>query len=178
MKKSLAIIIILSLLLSFTACSKANRESNETSTKQNANLNNSSFESQPNVTASQNSGSSLTKGENGIDVDLTVLSSTMIYSEVYNMMTAPETYIGKSVKMKGQFAYYEDPETKKQYFACVIADATACCSQGLEFVLKGDYSYPDDYPDLGTEITVMGTFKTYQEDGTTYCQLVDASLTA
>ena len=178
MKKSLALIIILSLLLSFTACGKANRESNDTSSKQNANLNNNSFESQTNVTASQNSGSSIPKGKNGIDVDLTVLSSTMIYSEVYNMMTAPEAYIGKSVKMKGQFAYYEDPETKNQYFACIIADATACCSQGLEFVLKGDYSYPNDYPELGTEITVTGTFKTYQEDGATYCQLIDASLTA
>ncbi len=92
------------------------------------------------------------------------------------MMTAPEGYVGKSVKMKGQFAYYEDPETKNQYFACIIADATACCSQGLEFVLKGEYSYPNDYPKLGTEITVTGTFKTYQEDGATYCQLVDASL--
>ncbi|HAS37035.1 MAG TPA: hypothetical protein DCS04_00160 [Ruminococcaceae bacterium] len=176
MKKCIIMFMILSLLLSFSACDTRRSESNETSSKQNTNLNNDSFESQTKVTTSQRPELISPKGSNGIDVDLTVLSSTMVYSEVYNMMTAPEGYVGKSVKMKGQFAYYEDPETKNQYFACIIADATACCSQGLEFVLKGEYSYPNDYPKLGTEITVTGTFKTYQEDGATYCQLVDASL--
>ena len=29
------------------------------------------------------------------DVDLTLLSSTMVYSEVYNMMVDPDSYIGK-----------------------------------------------------------------------------------
>ena len=112
----------------------------------------------------------------GIDVDLTKLSSTMVYSEVYNMMVSPDKYIGKTVKMNGAFAYYEDPETKKQYFACIIADATACCSQGLEFILAGEHSYPDDYPELGTEITVVGTFQTYEENGYMYCHLVDAEM--
>ena len=30
-----------------------------------------------------------------------MLSSTMVYSEVYNMMVDPESYIGKTVKMDG-----------------------------------------------------------------------------
>ena len=112
----------------------------------------------------------------GIDVDLTQLSSTMVYSEVYNMVFYPDDYIGKTVKMQGQFAYYEDPDTKAQYFACIIADATACCSQGLEFVLSGEHTYPDDYPALDTEITVTGTFEMYEEDGFQYCRLVDAEI--
>ena len=37
-----------------------------------------------------------------VDLDLTVLSSTMVYSEVYNMMNEPEPYEGKMVKMQGQ----------------------------------------------------------------------------
>ena len=116
------------------------------------------------------------KSANNIDVDLTKLSSTMVYSEVYNMMYTPDDYIGKIVKMKGQFAYYEDPETKAQYFACIIADATACCSQGLEFVLTGEHTYPNDYPELGSEITVSGTFELYEENGSQYCRLTDAEL--
>ncbi|MDD6211747.1 MAG: hypothetical protein PUB22_01135 [Clostridiales bacterium] len=74
----------------------------------------------------------------GIDLDLTSLSSTMVYAEVYNMMSAPEDYIGKTVKMKGQFTYYQaydekgNPVPDQLYFACLIADAAACCSQGLE----------------------------------------------
>ena len=57
------------------------------------------------------------------------------------------------------------------------APPTACCSQGLEFVLAGEHSYPADYPELGTEITVVGTFQTYEENGYMDCHLVDAEIT-
>ena len=112
-----------------------------------------------------------------LDVDLTTLSSTMVYSEVYNMMCEPDRYLGKRIKMNGQFAVYEDPNTGAVYTACIIMDATACCSQGLEFVLAGEHSYPADDPELGTEITVVGTFQTYEENGYMYCHLVDAEMT-
>ena len=108
------------------------------------------------------------------DVDLTELSSTMVYSEVYNMMTEPEKYMGRTVRMSGAFAVYEG-ETQN-YYACIISDATACCSQGIEFVLDGEYAYPDDYPELGTDITVAGEFDTYYEDDILYCQLIHAKL--
>jgi hypothetical protein len=55
-------------------------------------------------------------------------------------------------------------------------DATACCSQGIEFELTDDYVYPDDYPEDGGDICVVGTFDTYEEDGFTYCVLRDARL--
>lgn len=96
------------------------------------------------------------------------------------MLSAPENYIGKKVKMSGQFAIYQPAEsdgqasTEQIYFACLIADATACCQQGIEFVLNGDYKFPDDYPELGTEITVTGEFQTYMEDGYRYCHLINA----
>lgn len=112
----------------------------------------------------------------GLDVDLTTLSSTMVYSEVYNMMYEPDRYVGKRIKMDGQFAVYEDPNTGAVYTACIIMDATACCSQGLEFVLAGEKTYPDDYPELGSEIIVTGIFQLYDENGTTYCHLVDAEM--
>lgn len=123
-------------------------------------------------------------GENGIDVDLTRLSSTMVYSEVYNMVNHPQDYVGKKVKMNGAFSLYcqrtdesGNPDFSYPiYYACVIADATACCSQGIEFVPEGDFSYPDDFPALGTTITVTGTFQTYEEDGAQYCHLVNAQM--
>jgi hypothetical protein len=49
-----------------------------------------------------------------------------------------------------------------------IADATTCCSQGLEFIWNGDHVYPDDYPADGTEIELVGVFGTYEELGYTY----------
>ncbi len=121
-------------------------------------------------------GSSESKdGENDVDLDLTKLSSTMVYSEVYNMMNTPENYLGRRVRMQGKFSVYQDPTSNAVYFACLIADATACCSQGVEFVLDGSHSYPDDYPPLGTQITVTGEFATYTEGGARYCHLIGAS---
>ncbi len=112
----------------------------------------------------------------GVDVDLTVLSSTMVYSEVYNMMVSPDNYKGKTVKMKGQFVPYYDEATGKYYFACFISDATACCAQGIEFILTDDYSYPEDYPQDGDTICVIGTFDTYMEGEYLYCTLRNAVL--
>ena len=117
-----------------------------------------------------------------VDVDLTVLSSTMVYSEVYNMLYFyPEDYYGKTVKANGIFAIYQmvvDGVTQPDpvAYACIIADATACCAEGMEFVLEGDYTYPDDYPELGTEITVIGEFQSYEENGMTRYHLVNARL--
>ena len=54
---------------------------------------------------------------------------------------------------------------------------SVCCSQGLEFVLAGEHSYPADYPELGTEITVVGIFQTYEENGYMDCHLVNAEIT-
>lgn len=110
------------------------------------------------------------------DVDLTKLSSTMVYSEVYSMMNSPENYMGKRVRMRGSFAFAEGDN--KYYFACLISDATACCAQGIEFVLKDERQFPDDYPERGTEITVYGVFDTYKEGERQYCQLVDAVMEA
>ena len=111
-----------------------------------------------------------------VDVDLTALSSTMVYSEVYNMMSSPEKYVGKSVRMAGKFVPYTNQDETLYYPAVVIADATACCSQGLEFVLKGDKVYPQDYPAEQSEVTVRGIFQTYYEGEQLFCHLIDAEL--
>lgn len=116
------------------------------------------------------------KSSKGIDVDLTGRNANMVYAEVYNMMVKPEDYIGKTVKMKGKFAQYKDEATGKRYFACIISDAMACCSQGIEFVLTKKYKYPKDYPKEGETISVVGVFETYKEGKDTYCTLVNAKL--
>lgn len=121
------------------------------------------------------------KGTAAVDIDLTALSGIMVYSEVNSMISFPDNYIGKTVKMKGQFAVYQATDENgafipdQIYFACVIADATACCSQGLEFALVGEHTYPDDYPELGSEITVVGTFEPYEDSGCLYYRLGNAA---
>ena len=115
--------------------------------------------------------------EKAVDLDLSVLSGTVVYSQVYDMMMQPEQYLGRTVRMKGNFSYFQDPQTQNEYFSVIIADATACCAQGIEFVWAGGHRYPDDYPPLDTELTVTGVFGTYDENGYTYLQLTDAEVT-
>ena len=117
-----------------------------------------------------------TNNDHPIDLDLTTISGTVVYSQVYDMMMQPEAYLGQKIRMKGTFGYYQDPDTQQEYFAAVIADATACCAQGIEFVWKGEHSFPQDYPPLDTEITVTGIFDTYEENGYSYIQLTDAEV--
>ena len=109
-----------------------------------------------------------------VDVDLTQLSSTMVYSEVYNIMMAPEDYVGKIIRMNGACvsAYYEP--TDATYYSIIIQDATACCAQGIEYVLGSGQAYPED----GGEATVTGRFESYDEEGATWYHLVDASVNA
>lgn len=115
-----------------------------------------------------------------VDYDLTNMNSDMVYSTVYQMMTDPETYVGKTVRMNGAYTvnYWESTDT---YYHCVlIKDAQACCQQGIEFVWgDGSHRYPDDYPAENTEILVTGTFETYKEagDDNLYCRLKDATMT-
>lgn len=115
-------------------------------------------------------------GKESVDIDLTVMSSTMVYAEVFNMMVTPEDYVGKTIKMKGTFREFVYEKTGNPYYTCFIQDATACCAQGVEFILTEDYVYPDDYPEVDSEITVVGTFDTYIENEIPYCTLRNARL--
>ena len=110
-------------------------------------------------------------------VDLTRVSATMVYAEVFNMMVEPENYVGKTIKMNGLFYVYPDEKKGTYTFACIIMDATACCAQGIEFRLRGEHAYPADYPEPNTNITVQGTFYTFEEDGFTHTLLIDADMT-
>lgn len=111
-----------------------------------------------------------------VELDLTALSSTVVYAQVYSMLTEPEDYLGKTVKVAGTYAAFRDEETGAVYTACMVADALACCAQGIEFVPAGDWNFPEDYPELGTEITVQGTFSSYEDGGQTYIRLTEAVL--
>ena len=99
-----------------------------------------------------------------VDLDLTVMGSDMVYSSVYQLMYDTDEYIGKKIKIKGQYYSAYDETTGQYYHFVLIADAAACCSQGIEFVWgDGSHVYPDEYPADETEVEVVGTFETYKD---------------
>jgi hypothetical protein len=114
-------------------------------------------------------------GSGGIDVDLTALSSTMVYGEVFNMMQNPDDYVGKTIKANGPYYASFFPETGEYYHFVIVRDATACCQQGLEFKVDGNpelaYRYPEDFPTDETLVELVGVYNAYEELGETYYYL-------
>lgn len=125
-------------------------------------------------------GSSKDISGTDVDVDLTKLGGNILYAQVYSMVSEPEEFLGKSVRMEGFFTPYDEYDKKgnvvETRMSCFVPDAQGCCSQGIEFVLDGDYKYPEDYPEVGDPITVEGTFDTYEIYGLNRCQLLGATM--
>ena len=102
-----------------------------------------------------------------VDIDLSKMSTTMMYSYLSNMIENPDNYIGKTVKAKGVHDSFTDENTNITYHAILIYDSTTCCSQALEFILPEDTNYPAK----NKNITIEGTFGTYNEGSNTYYYL-------
>ena len=107
------------------------------------------------------------------DYDLSDMSKTMMYSQVYDMIYNPDAYRGKTVRILGPFNRYTDEETGEEHSVCIIRDATACCTQGIEFELTDPAA-----PVLqdGDTVLVSGTFDTYMSGPFLYCVLRNAVL--
>ena len=108
-----------------------------------------------------------------MEIDLTSMSSTMVYSYVFNMISTPDDFIGQRFRIRGIYDEQYWDQTKLTYHYIVIADATACCAQGLEFVLTDPNAA---YPQVGEEFEISGIFGTYEEEGNLYIQLVADSI--
>lgn len=106
-----------------------------------------------------------------VDVDLTRMSSTMVYGQVYDMLVDPDAYLGKRVRMSGAFTTFVDTATEQTYYAVLIADATACCAQGFEFVWPEGHEPSDTDPQEGDSVIVTGLLETYLEGDIRYCHL-------
>ena len=177
MKKVISLIFsLLLIVLSAASCGRESEPRNASTLKSVDDV----LSTADGQTSAGKPASTYKKGEfapediENVDIDLTALSSTMVDSEVNNMLTEPDSYQGKKILMKGAFAVYEGES--RNYYACIIADATACCSQGIEFIPVGNRTYPQDFPELGDEISVVGIFDTYYEGSQRYCQLIDAKM--
>lgn len=192
MKKILACIICLTLAFGVTACGKASDKDSNGDTKiisdaknkqENSKSNTKREVSKKEVAGDAGKGkSSKSKSKtnsNKIDVDLNNLNANVVYAQVFQMMTEPDKFIGKRIRMSGQFNVYAaqegNPSGVTEYYAIIIADAQACCQQGIEFVWPG-HTYPDGFPEVKSNASVTGIFEVYEENGKKYCRLVADSV--
>ena len=188
MKKILACIICLTLAFGVNACGKASDKDSNGDTKiisdaknkqENSKSNTKKDVSKKEVAGDAGKGkSSKSKSKassNKIDVDLNNLNANVVYAQVFQMMTEPDKFIGKRIRMSGQFNVYAaqegNPSGVTEYYAIIIADAQACCQQGIEFVWPG-HTYPEGFPEVKSNASVTGIFEVYEENGKKYCRLI------
>ena len=192
MKKILACIICLTLAFGVTACGKASDKDSNGDTKIISDAKNKQENSKSNTkkevskkevagdaVKGKSSKSKSKTSSNKIDIDLNNLNANVVYSQVFLMMTEPDKFIGKRIRMSGQFNVYAaqegNPSGVTEYYAIIIADAQACCQQGIEFVWPG-HTYPEGFPEVKSNASVTGIFEVYEENGKKYCRLVADSV--
>ena len=160
MKKMMLVLVLCMICAVIAGCSSSNNAAQQSKTAE--------------VSAAADPGTAAETAK--VDIDMSAMSGTVVYSQIYNLVTDPTPYLGKVIKLAGLYTVYEDKETGNVYHACIIPDATACCTQGIEFVRPDGYNWPADYPEDGSSIVVTGRLETYDENGIMYLHLTNAEL--
>ncbi|MFI3231350.1 MAG: hypothetical protein R3Y29_07385 [bacterium] len=88
------------------------------------------------------------------DVDFTLLSQVVVFSQMNNMYYMYEDYLGQTVKIKGH--YYADfiPDINMTYHYILLMDEANCCQGIMEFRLPEGVAYPE----AGEELMILGYY--------------------
>lgn len=102
--------------------------------------------------------------DTSVDYDLTAMSATMIYAQVYNMISDPESYVDKTLKLEGYVEFYYIQSFDETIYFIVINDATGCCPQGIEIQFPAEIVPPEDFVD----VLIKGKVCTEEYEGNNY----------
>ena len=171
-KRFLSIGLIFPLIL--TACSKKNGVKGENGDKK---INISDYVDDFEMPHLESNTDETFEGEK-LAIDLTKMSSTMVYAEVFNMLLMPEEYNGKLIKVRGTFSQFVPNGKTQSVTTVVVSDALGCCQQGLEFSFADVSPLKNQsLPELNQEIEIIGRFiLTQTEEGLDFFYLDCKSL--
>lgn len=113
------------------------------------------------------------KAEQPIDIDLSVCNRGMTYAQMIQVCRTPEEYNGKLFRLKGKFNYSQTQELAR----IIFSDNTGCCEIAMVFIPAQPLIYPDDYPQLYSDIMITARLAAGQEDPDMPCCFTDAVLT-
>ena len=95
-------------------------------------------------------------GDNNV-LDLTVLSMAVRNAEIDNILSTPENYEGRTVKIDGYYyAVHSELRNKMVHAIAVIAQDSCCPSVAFEFEKNSD---TENYPEFETRATVIGELR-------------------
>ena len=157
-------ILLVLLLMFLTGCSNTPQEVEPT-----LDIENFSFQNQQSKTetkSAENLETPIKKEEQApfVHIDLTKMSDTMVYSQVFDILVNPQNYVGKTIRLQGIYEPITDSLAQEVLHYIVVEDATACCAQGVEIKMIGEANYPELY----SNAEVVGEIKTYEYSGQTF----------
>lgn len=88
-------------------------------------------------------------------MDLSDMSYTMAYAQVYSMVMAPKRHQGETLKIKGSYYGFQTQEGQDVHLILII-DEAGCCEVGMEFRITGNLAWPQDYPPNNSIILLTG----------------------
>lgn len=100
-----------------------------------------------------------------IDCDLTVVSETIMFSQIINLIYSPSEYENMVFKMEGMIQQFDVDGVGMMYFI-VIYDETGCCPYGIELRFDDDAEIPEDLSTITIEALAQ------IDSGNTYLQIL------
>lgn len=110
------------------------------------------------------------------EIDLTAMSSTMMFAEVVQMTRQPQMYDGATVTMRGGLMIFAiDEATGVGSYSCYVEDATKCCQRGIGFTIDEPLEDTSILVE-GTEVIIRGTFEIYEVDGRHFVRISNCEI--
>ena len=118
-----------------------------------------------------------TEAEEHVDeIDLTMMSPTMLFAEVVNMTRTPKKYDGATVTLRGGLMILAvDLETGVGSYSCYVEDATKCCQRGIGFTIDRPLEDTSILVE-GNEVIIRGTFEIYEAGGLNFVRIADCDI--
>lgn len=118
-----------------------------------------------------------TEAEEHVDeIDLTMMSPTMLFAEVVNMTRTPKKYDGAMVTLRGGLMILAvDLETGVGSYSCYVEDATKCCQRGIGFTIDRPLEDTSILVE-GSEVIIKGTFEIYEMGGRSFVRIADCEI--
>ena len=118
-----------------------------------------------------------TEAEEHVDeIDLTMMSPTMLFAEVVNMTRTPKKYDGATVTLRGGLmSLAVDLETGVGSYSCYVEDATKCCQRGIGFTIDRPLEDTSILVE-GSEVIIKGTFEIYEMGGRNFVRIADCDI--
>ena len=100
-----------------------------------------------------------------IDVDLTVMSSTMAQAEFNRIFSNLEDYLGKTIKIAGPYYSFHLEQTGVLYRYVLIVEGDECCRIGIEIRSDDEGMSHTEFARQNALVEVIGILRTHMDFG-------------